>query len=195
MRDPPPVALGGGLLRFRRICYVGALTEDTGNFRVTSEPQAASNDTQIRFVRGRNQLLLDARCQTVTVRFPEKSLRSVHRVIGNRIVVNTNQHGSRTLSICKTNAIVQFHKMIVLKHHNGLQAGAAQLITNPLRRIERQVLLLKKDRSASPAAPAAIFAAVTGIDHYRRKMTRAGRQPRARRLSATAYEQDQRDRQ
>ena len=89
--------------------------------------------------------------------------------------MNADQHGSRPLAVRKTNTIIQFNKMIVLAHHHGLQTGTAQFIANPLRRIERQVLLPQKDRSPSSTDAAAIFSAVTRIDDDRRKMP--GRQP------------------
>src|ERR1700722_11658014 len=104
--DPLPVTCGSYFLRLCRVCHVGALAEDTGNLRIASESQAPSNHPLIRLVRCRNQLLLNPRRQTVTVRSPEKGLRSVHRTIGYRIVVNADEHGARTLSVRNTNTII-----------------------------------------------------------------------------------------
>src|ERR1700757_1960365 len=118
-----PITVQGHLSRLGRIRQIRALTKHGWNVRIAGKSEPAANDPDISLARGGDEMLLNTSRQAVTVRPPEKSFRTIHRVIGQRIVMNTYEHRAGPLAVGDAYPIVQFHEMIVLADHNSPQAG------------------------------------------------------------------------
>jgi hypothetical protein len=169
------ITVQGRLSRLGRIRQIRALTKHGWNVRIPGKSKAAANDPDISLARGGDEMLLNTSRQAVTVGPPEKGFRSIHRVIGYCIVMNTYQHRAGSLAVGDAYPIVQFHEMIVLADHHSPQAGTAQFVPNSPGRVKSEILFPKENWGPTTTHSTAILPTVTRVNHDRGKMAAARR--------------------